>query len=244
MDMRRLFLFMIFFFSLFVLWSAWVRQNQPVVPTAPVAASAPVDASIPVAPARTEQPAVSAAPVEAEKIPAGKNIVVTTDTFKVVINTAGGNIQHLELLKHKDTDDQSKPFTLLLQQGGHIYVAQSGLLGKGLPTHNAEFSAAGDEYHLAEGKDTVDVRLTALESDTARVTKVYTFHRASYLVDVAYEIENLGKTALLPSVYYQFVRDSVPVAGSSKFVPTFTGPAVYTEQDKFQKIQFTDIEKN
>ena len=169
---------------------------------------------------------------------------MTTDTFKVVINTAGGNIQHLELLKHKDTDDQSKPFTLLQQQGGHIYVAQSGLLGKGLPTHNAEFSAAGDEYHLAEGKDTVDVRLTALESDTARVTKVYTFHRASYLVDVAYEIENLGKTALLPSAYYQFVRDSVPVAGSSKFVPTFTGPAVYTEQDKFQKIQFTDIEKN
>jgi YidC/Oxa1 family membrane protein insertase len=244
MDMRRLFLFMIFFFSLFVLWSAWVRQNQPVVPTAPVAATAPIDASIPVAPARTEQPAVSATPVETEKVPAGKNIVVTTDTFKVVINTAGGNIQHLELLKHKDTDDQSKPFTLLQQQGGHIYVAQSGLLGKDLPTHNAEFTVAGDEYRLAEGKDTLEVRLTAVDSSTARVTKVYTFHRASYVVDVVFEIENLGNTAILPSAYYQFVRDSVPVAGSSKFVPTFTGPAVYTEQEKFKKIEFADIEKN
>jgi YidC/Oxa1 family membrane protein insertase len=244
MDMRRLFLFMIFFFSLFVLWSAWVRQNQPVVPAAPVAATAPIDASIPVAPARTEQLTVSATPVGAEKVPAGKNIVVTTDTFKVVINTAGGNIQRLELLKHKDTDDQSKPFTLLQQQGGHIYVAQAGLLGKDLPTHNAEFTVAGDEYRLAEGKDTVEVRLTALDSSTARVTKIYTFHRGSYLVDVAYEIENLGKTALLPSAYYQFERDSVPVAGSSKFVPTFTGPAVYTEQEKFKKIEFADIEKN
>ena len=27
------------------------------------------------------------------------------------------------------------------------------------------------------------------------------------------------------------------------FVPTYTGPAVYTEQDKFQKVSFTDIEK-
>jgi len=246
MDMRRLFLFMIFFFSLFVLWSSWVRQNQPV---APVVATAPADPSIPVAPARLAQSAVAAttvaaAPAETQKAPAGTKIVVTTDTLKVEINTAGGNIQRLELLKHKDTDDQSKPFTLLQQKDGHIYVAQSGLLGAGLPTHNAEFSASGDEYRLAEGKDTVEVRLTALDSAAARVTKVYTFHRGNYLVDVAYEIENLGKTALLPSAYYQFVRDSVPVSGSSKFVPTFTGPAVYTEQEKFKKIEFADIEKN
>ena len=139
MDMRRLFLFMIFFFSLFVLWSSWVHQNQP---AAPVAATAPTDPSIPVAPARLAQSAVAAtsvaaAPVEAQKVPSGKTIVVMTDTFKAEINTAGGNIQHLELLKHKDTDDQTKPFTLLQQKDGHIYVAQSGLLGTGLPTHNA-----------------------------------------------------------------------------------------------------------
>lgn len=241
MDMRRLFLFLIFSFSLFVLWSAWVRQNQPV---APIAETVPADPSIPVPTARAPQTTVSATPVEQAKMPSGKNIVVTTDTLKVVINTAGGNIQHLDLLKHKDTDDQSKPFTLLQQQAGHIYVAQSGLLGNGLPTHNAEFTVAGDNYRLAEGKDTLEVRLTAMDSGSARVTKVYTFHRSKYLVDVGYEIENLGKTALLPSAYYQFVRDSEPVAGSSKFVPTFTGPAVYTEKDKFEKIEFADIEKN
>ncbi|MBI5890511.1 MAG: membrane protein insertase YidC [Nitrosomonadales bacterium] len=246
MDMRRLFLFLIFSFSLFVLWGAWVRQNQP---AAPVEVAAPADASIPVAPARAPQSAVAvttvaAAPVEAQKAPAGKKIVVTTDTFVAEINSAGGNLQHLDLLKHKDTDDQSKPFTLLQQKDAHIYVAQSGLLGKGLPTHNAEYAVAGDEYHLVDGKDTIEVRLTALDSSAARVTKVYTFHRGNYLVDVAYEIENLGAAAMLPSAYYQFVRDSAPVSGSSKFVPTFTGPAVYTELEKFQKIEFADIEKN
>jgi len=243
MDMRRLFLFLIFSFSLVVLWGAWTRQNQTIVPTIEAAGSK--DPSIPAEPARPVQQTVVKTPVvEAQKAPAGKKIVVTTDIFMAEINTVGGNVQRLDLLQHKDANDQSKPLTLLQQRGERTYVAQSGLLGKGLPTHNAEFSVAGEEYHLIDGKDTVEVRLTALEAGEARVTKVYTFRRASYLVDVSYEIENIGKEALLPSAYFQLVRDSVPVSGSSKFVPTFTGPAVYTEQEKFQKIEFANIEKN
>src|SRR5512141_1789497 len=246
MDMRRLFLFLIFSFSLFVLWGDWVRQHQPVAPPS-AAEKAPTDQSIPTAPARVapQAAAPTTSPVaEASAAPTGKKILVTTDTFKVEINTSGGNIQGLDLLQHKDAEDQSKPLNLLHHQTGHVYVAQSGLLGKGLPTHNAEFTATGDDFRLADGKDTLEVRLTAVDSGEARVSKVYTFHRGSYLVDVAYEIENKTKEALLPSAYFQFVRDSEPVQGSSKFVPTFTGPAIYTEQDKFQKIEFADIEKN
>lgn len=242
MDMRRLFLFLIFSFSLVLLWSAWTRQNQPV--TSVVEAAASKDPSVPAELARPAEHTVASAPVEAQKALTGKMIVVTTDIFMVDINTAGGNIQRLDLLKHKDAVDKSKPLILLQQKGANVYVAQSGLLGKGLPTHNAEFSVEGEEFHLAEGKDTLEVRLTALETGDASVTKVYTFHRGSYLVDVAYEIANHGTAALTSSAYFQLVRDSVPVEGSSKFVPTFTGPAVYTEQEKFQKIQFSDIEKN
>ncbi len=241
MDIRRLFLFLIFSFSIFVLWSAWVRQNQPVAPVTEVVST---DVSIPIAPTRAVQPILSTTSLLNAVTLKGKKIIVTTDTLEVEINTAGGNIQHLELLKHKDTNDLSKPFTLLQQKDSHIYLAQSGLLGKGLPTHNAEFSTSNDEYHLADGMDTLEVRLTAIESNAARVIKVYTFHRNNYLIDVSYEINNIGTTALLPSAYYQLVRDSAAVAGSSKFVPTFTGPVVYTEQEKFQKIQFGDIEKN
>lgn len=241
MDMRRLFLFLIFSFSLVVLWSEWTRQNEP---PAPATAAASKDPSIPAEPARPAQQAVAPVAVEAAKNAPGKKIVVTTDTLKVEINTAGGNIQHLDLLQHKDAGDQSKPLTLMQQQGEQTYVAQSGLLGKGLPTHNAEFSASGDEYRLAEGKDALEVRLTALEATDARVTKIYTFHRASNLIDVTYEVENSGAAPLLPSAYFQLVRDSVEAGGSSAFVPTYTGPAIYTELEKFQKIDFSSIEKN
>ncbi len=174
----------------------------------------------------------------------GKKIFVQTDTFSIELNTGGGNIEHLELLKHKDTNDQNKPLILFQKQGESIYVAQSGLLGKGLPTHNAGFSSSAEEYRLADSKDTLTVSLTALDTNAARVTKIYTFHRGSYQIDITYKIENSGKTALLPSAYFQLVRDSSPVAGSSKFLPTFTGAAVYTDEDKFNKIEFSDIEKN
>jgi YidC/Oxa1 family membrane protein insertase len=243
MDMRRLFLFLIFSFSLVLLWGAWTRQNQPVQQVAPIPASKE-DPSVPAELVKSGEHTVASTSVEAQKDVTGKKVVVTTDIFMVEINTVGGNIQRLDLLKHKDSNDQSKPFTLLQQKGDHFYVAQSGLLGKGLPTHNAEFSIEGQDFHLADGKDTLEVRLTALNTGDASVTKVYTFHRASYLVDVSYEIENHGTTALTPSAYFQLVRDSVAISGSSKFVPTFTGPAVYTDHDKFKKIQFSDIDNN
>jgi YidC/Oxa1 family membrane protein insertase len=40
------------------------------------------------------------------------------------------------------------------------------------------------------------------------------------------------------------VRDGNKPAGESSFYSTFTGPAVYTEAKKYQKVEFSDIEKN
>lgn len=240
--MRRLFLFLIFSFSLVLLWSAWTRQNEPVAPAA--VATAPTDASIPAQPARPVAQAVVEAPVETQKTPAGKTIVVTTDAFKVEINTMGGNIQHLDLLQHKDSKDQSKPMALLQHQGDHTYFAQSGLLGMDLPTHIAEYSAAGESFRMADDQEKLEVRLTAVNTGQSKVTKVYAFHRASNLIDISFEIENHGKEALLPSAYFQFVRDSGVLGGASTFVPTYTGPAIYTDLEKFKKIEFSDIEKN
>ncbi len=242
MDMRRLFLFLIFSFSLIVLWGEWTRQNQP--PAAVTAAVTSTNPSAPPVSKAAATPQQVSAPGETLAEPAGKKVRVTTDTFAVEINTAGGNIERLDLLQHRNANDQSKPISLLHRQGNQVYLAQSGLLGQGLPTHNALFSAAAEEYKLLEGKNTVEVRLSAIGTENTQVTKVYTFHRGSYLVDVTYEIANTGNTALTPSAYFQLVRDSTPPEGASSFVPTYTGGAVYTEQEKFLKVDFKDIEKN
>jgi YidC/Oxa1 family membrane protein insertase len=42
----------------------------------------------------------------------------------------------------------------------------------------------------------------------------------------------------------QLVRDGNKPPGESSFYSTFTGPAIYTEAKKYQKVEFKDIENN
>ncbi len=236
MDFQRFFLFLIFTFSLFLLWGGWQKQQHPeTYQEKPV--SAPLQA-----PQLKSASAVSIVTAE-QKGPSGQKIVVKTDFLKAEISTVGGDLRHLEFFNHLNTDDKTKPFVLLQQQEQHTYMAQTGLLGSGLPTHNTIFTAPSTSYQLSEGKDSLEVRLQAALGPGIVVNKVFVFHRGSYLIDVGYQIENSGKEAINASAYFQLVRDTFEPTGASKFVPTYTGPAVYTEQEKFQKVDFSSIEK-
>ena len=246
MDFQRLFLSLIFGFSLFLLWDSWERsQHSPLPQQAGGAASAVAAAGASAVVAGPQQETAAGGgqlPGSPEAAKSGKKVLVKTDILLAEISTVGGTLQKLELLQHRATDSD-KPYALLQKREAHTYLAQSGLLGDGLPTHNAEFTTADDNVQLAEGKDSVQVRLQATTAGGVKVTKVYTFHRGSYLIDVGYEIENGGKTAVAPEVYYLLVRDSTNPVGDSKFVPTYTGPGVYTNEAKFEKVSFSDIDK-
>ena len=241
MDFQRIFLFLIFSFSIFLLWEGWQKENQP----APVKLSA---TTTPVASQVIETKTVKSPQTPtlstAKALQTGEIITVQTDFFKAEINTVGGDIRRIELLKHFDITDKSKPFVLLEQREGHTYIAQSGLLGSGLPTHNTLFSSKNQRYELLDGQDALEVRLVSDEGSGTKVLKTLSFHRASYLIDVSYEIENHSKEKVIASAYFQLVRDDVEPVGGTMFVPTYTGPATYTELDKFQKIDFPSIAKN
>lgn len=236
MDFQRFFLFLVFTFSAVLLWDGWQRYQHPVPQTVAAVSPTPVTETT-----KTTSPQLLADSglVGGQTITQGKKIVVRTDTLLVEINTVGGDIQRAELLQHRDAEDKSKPFVLLKQEENHVYIAQTGLLGEGLPTHHTQFTAAADEYNLADSTESLTVKLVANNS----ITKTLTFHRGSYLIDVAYQIENTGATPITPSAYFQLVRDESVPAGDSKLVPTYTGPAIYTDQEKFQKVDFSSIEK-
>ncbi len=173
-----------------------------------------------------------------------KTIHVRTDIFDAEISTIGGDISRLALLNHPDGLDKNKSLVLFHRGSGtHNYVAQSGLLGVGLPNHNSQFISEQDQYVLSGGAEQVQVRLSSESSPAFKVTKVITFHKGSYLIDVAYELENTGQQIITASSYFQLVRDSVAPIGSSRFLPTFTGVAAYTDKEKFKKVKFLDIEK-
>jgi YidC/Oxa1 family membrane protein insertase len=157
------------------------------------------------------------------------------------VDTRGGDIVYLELLQQKDSGDAGKNIVLFGPE--HRYAAQSGLIGTGLPNHKTLFKAQAKEFVMAPGQDTLQVRLEVSVPQGAKVTKVLTFHRGSYRIDVTQEIANAGTTPLSTDAYFQLTRDGKSPGGDPYMTQTYTGAAVYTERDKFQKVTFDDMSK-
>jgi YidC/Oxa1 family membrane protein insertase len=246
MDIQRLILFVVFSFSLLMLWEAWQKEHRPQVPvaTSPLAVPVPSSTATPAAAATFSAAERAAGVPSAEAGQSGKpreRLRVRTDTVLAEIDTQGGDLVYLELLKHKDTLDNNKDLVLLGPE--HRYAAQSGLVGAGLPNHKTMFATAEKEYSLSPGQEKLEVRLEASTQEGVKVTKILTFHRASYRIDIAEEITNGTAAPLSTYAYFQLTRDGKSPAGDPKMVQTYTGAAVYTEQDKFQKVAFSDIDK-
>ncbi len=249
MDTQRLILFFVFSFSLLLLWDAWQKDHRPPVPTAVQGAKQSASqASVPspsvptqATPLAPQKPGEAIPPAQAAQAKS-ERLTVRTDNFAADIDLQGGDIVRLELLKQKDTLDENANFVLF--SPAHHYFAESGLIGPGMPTHKTVYSASAREYELAPGQDKLQVRLEAPGPDGVKTEKIITFHRASYVIDITHEIVNNGTTPVSTHAYFQFLRDEAPPAGDPKMVNTYTGPAIYTEQEKFHKISFSDLDKD
>lgn len=254
MDTRRLVLLVIFVFSLFMIWQGWEKHQHPAAanvtgPAAPATANAPAGGNAVPAPstslsaANVPAPSASSVPTPAAAAVSGPKVHVSTDMFEADIAAQGGDLIKVELVKHKATGDVSRNFVLLDGAGPHHYAAQSGLIGEGLPNHKTVFSLPGDKLSLKDGEKDLSVRLEAPAVNGVKVTKVYTFHRGSYLIDVGYEVANQSQAAVQAFAYFQLVRDGTSAEEDSRMAQTFTGAAIYTDADKYQKVEFADIEK-
>ena len=229
-----------------MLFDAWQRDQHPAPSKQTTAPAAQKDSALPPVPTDKVAPAPVATPQQpagAALAPKGAMVHVETDLLSAEISTAGGDLRRLELKQHRDAEETNKNFVLFDERPDHVYVAQSGLLGDNLPTHRTEYSAAATQYKLADSSNVLEVRLEAPPTNGVKVTKIYRFHRGTYLIDVSFEIQNTGAAALQPYAYFQFLRDGKAPAGDSAMLPTFIGVGVYTDKDKFEKIKFADIDK-
>lgn len=242
MDTRRLILFFVFSFSVLLLWDAWQKETRP-TSGALSASTAGTPASIPeLRSPQVTKPAEAVSPVMKAAEAPRERVRVRTDSMLAEIDTQGGDLVYLELLRHKDTLDRNRNLVLLGPE--HRYAAQSGLIGADLPNHRSPFRATAREFNLPEGQEKLEVRLDAEAVGKVKVRKVLTFHRASYRIDVSEEITNGRPEPLVAHAYFQLTRDGKSPAGDPPMVQTYTGFAVYTDQDKFQKVTFSDVDKN
>ncbi len=283
-DIRRTILWVIFGFSMVMLWdnyqvsigqkATFGLSSKPAtapatasagaatttaangVPTAQVVAGAS-NADIPVATnIIATQPAN--APATAQNIAitgtaaVKERFEVQTDVFKLTFDTEGGSLVHSEFVKHVDLEDKAavkagtaKGVVLLDDSKERVYVAQTGLVGAAnLPTHKTIMTVAPGARKLEAGANDIVVKFESPESGGVKLVKTYTLKRGAYDVAVKHDIVNTGAAAVSPQLYLQLVRDGNKLAGESSFYSTFTGPAIYTEAKKYQKVEFSEIEKN
>lgn len=243
MDNRRLILLIVFMSSLFLLWDAWQKYTHPELQAASAAAETAAAKNAAEVPTPSKSGPANAVPpaaaVEASHDPV---VSVKTDLFTADISTRGGDIVNLALKQYQAADHTDHVFSLF--EPKHDYAAQSGLMGDQLPNHKTLFVPVKGPRELDADAKTVQLRLEAPVVNGVKVAKIYTFTRGSYLIGVTYEIDNGSDKQLTPSSYYQLQRDDEAPAGEASMVSTFTGPAIYTDQEKYQKIDFKDIAKD
>jgi YidC/Oxa1 family membrane protein insertase len=266
MDTQRLILFLVFSFSLLFLWEAWqkhvnppppkVAQGAPVAPASPGASGAarkpadvpaaslpPAGAASPAAPA----PTGGAAAVPGSPVPAAREaqlLTIKTDLYTAKIDPVGGVIAEIALTRHRDATDAAKPYLVAQRTGTRTSIAQAGLLGDGFPNHRTTYEALPGPRELPSGADSFEVKLAASGGHGEKVLQTLTFHRGSYVIDVAFEIANGGASPISPFAYYQLTRDTKTALPQSSWTPvSYTGPVVYNETDKFKKVDFGEIDK-
>ncbi|MHB8948862.1 MAG: membrane protein insertase YidC, partial [Rhodoferax sp.] len=265
-DIRRTILWVIFGFSMVLLWDQWQVFNgrkatffpsavntvpaaspSPSVPASDVPTGVPTSNTV-AASAQITGAAAQLTPSTEASAAVHERLLVTTDVLKLTFDTEGASLIQTEFVQHADMADKSKKFILLDNTPSHTYMAQTGLIagaaGGTFPTHKTVMVVAPGERALQEGSNELVIRFESPEVGGVKLIKTFTFTRGSYAVTVRHEVMNVGATAVSPQLYLQLVRDGSKPLGESSLYSTFTGPAIYTEAKKYQKVDFKDIENN
>lgn len=266
MDTRRAILWVIFSMSLLMLWDAYMRHTgqgsmfgTPAPKVETVAGSNSATATVPAAPAAAkadaaaiptptqvgkEAPKAASAPTAAAPI-VGEKITLKNNEIELEIDTQGGRITRAVLLDQFSDAYEGKRVILFDQNPARRYEAQSGLIGQAAsqvtyPNHTSVFK----RVPVREGLDPNRHVALMAESGGMKLTKTYSLDEKGFTVKVAHNVQNTGADTATPMVYLQLMRNGDRPPGESQFYQTFIGPAVFTQEGKFQKIDFSDIEKN
>jgi YidC/Oxa1 family membrane protein insertase len=262
-DIRRSILWVIFGFSMIMLWDAWQVHNghKATFFPAPVKKDVSAGAALPGASAAgvPAPSAVPGAPVAAGAVPGqpgaaatpastAQTYEVSNDVLKLSFSSEGGNIVRAELLKHAEgSRDDKRNVVLLDNSQDRAYEAQTGLVGlngqPALPNHKTAMVLTG-ERALKAGQNELVLRFESPEQGGIKYVKTYTLKRGAYDMAVRHEAINTSPAPVSAQLYAQLVRDGNKPPGESAFYSTFTGPVVYTSEKKYEKAEFTDIDKN
>ncbi|BET27691.1 protein translocase subunit yidC [Limnobacter thiooxidans] len=259
METRRLVLLMIFSLSLIMLWdnyqasvgkptlfglsTATSTANDKGTLQTPGSAAAVNDLPQAAAQSAGDVPADPNAIVETATAPApaAQTVVVKTDVLELQFSTQGAQLVGSKLLNHPAAENPELPVQLFEQSTKRTYLGQAGLVGvPDAPNHRTLFELVSTATEFPAGQDSLKLVFKA-SSGGIESTYTYTVYKNRYDLDLVIQARNANPEPVTPSAYVQITRDGNPLESDSSLYATFTGPAVYTPEKKYQKIKFDDI---
>lgn len=252
METRRLLLFFALAAVVVLLYEAWQADYGPQPPAPPSPAAEITDGQlaapgpdVPLVPstgteAETTPQAVPSAP---KALAEAGSVHVHTDALDIDISLVGGDIRRADIPDYPvSVKEPDKPFRLLSTDPTNLFIAQSGLLSRAsAPDHHALFTSAAERYTLAEGEDRLEVVLSWKSGDGIAVDKVYRFRRGSHLIEVEHRLVNNSEQPWSGRLYRQFQRSEPHDAGGLKLIYTYTGGVISTEEEKYEKVDFSEM---
>ncbi len=239
MESQRTFLFIGLMLVSFLLFQEW--NNDYNTPKAdPSATTQTLKANSPES--DDYVPASSDSGLPASTTLAKRSVIdITTDVFKVKIDTKGGDIVETDLLKYEEVKGEETPFMLLGEFDGSQYFSQSGLIGlngpdasaNGRPTYQSEqtsYTLTGDELR---------VPLQFTDSNGVSFTKTYVFKKGQYDVGLEYKVNNTTSAPVQVQLYTQIKR-TVQEKGSM-VDQNYLGAAYGTDEEPYEKYSFSDM---
>ena len=229
-DIRRTILWVVFGFSMVMLWDQWQVHNgrkatffpSPAQQTASVAANIavpPVASSTGVAVASGQTAAAGGQSNPGAPAVPKERFEVSTDVLKLTFDTQGGSLVRTEFLKYADMADKSRNFVLLDDRADRAYVAQTGILagaqGGTFPTHKTVMKLVSGVPVLKEGDASLVIKFESPELGGVKLVKTYTVERGSYVMAVKHEVVNCSSAAISPQLYLRLVRDGNKPPGES-----------------------------
>lgn len=268
MEQQRPLLFIALAIVLFLLWDAWQRDFGP-EPTASQSREQ-TEQSASGEPDRSDVPMGADTASRSEQSPDGadvpasggergrvleseQRIEVVTDVFRAEIDTVGGDLRKVELLEYPvESDKPDEPVVLMNDKLPNLFVSQSGFTAKReregdnslleAPNHYSRYQADATRYRLREGDDSLSVDLVWESSEGVEFIKTYRFSRGNYLIDVEHTVNNPTDRLWRGNLYTQLQRTQVSEIDTPQFVYTYMGGVIYSPEEKYEKIDFSDMQ--
>ncbi|MBY5923467.1 membrane protein insertase YidC [Ferrimonas balearica] len=240
MDSQRNLILIGLLFVSFLLWQQWTLDQAPQAETPASQTVATADKANDVPQSATNSQAPSGETVS------DRLIQVKTDTLNVTIDATGGDVVFASLPEYKVEQGGEEALTILENESGFSYIAQSGLIGLNGPHASGQrpvYQVQGNDFQMKEGQDTLVVPLIYTDANGVQFEKRYTFTRGHYDVRVDYVVKNDSGAPIQVQMYSQ-LKQTIGQSEGSMMMPTYRGGAYSTADTRYEKYAFDKMEKN